>query len=334
MDAQMNKTGGSHEIILAVPNLKNPSPPPDGYRGRFAPSPTGMLHAGSLVAALGSWLDARKNQGKWLLRIEDLDAPRCIPGADQEILRQLLACGLSWDEEPTWQSRHQEPYQKALERLNELQTIYPCTCSRQTITSTLEARGMITPRNQEIVYPGTCRPEQIKANKGFTNPSIDAAWRLALPPNLIIEFEDLLLGKQHQDLNREVGDFVLRRRDSVFTYQLVVVVDDAEQGITHIVRGQDLLSNTARQMHLQKILGYSAPQYLHLPLVLDEHGEKLSKQTLATAIHTDNEQQALNELRKAAIHLGLRDLPDGKDTSIAEWLLAATQAWSRKITFS
>jgi glutamyl-Q tRNA(Asp) synthetase len=287
-----------------------------------------------LVAALGSWLDARQNHGKWLLRIEDLDAPRCIPGADQEIMRQLLACGLTWDEEPTWQSKHQERYKKALERLNELQSIYPCTCSRQSITNALEARGVVTPRNQEMVYPGSCRPQENPLHENGNTFSLKAAWRLALPPDLNLQFEDLALGKQSQDLNREVGDFVLRRRDGVFTYQLAVVVDDAEQGITHIVRGTDLLNNTARQIHLQQVLGYPTPTYLHLPLVLDEHGEKLSKQTLASAIHTGNAQQTLEELRKAARHLGLRDLPDGKDTSIAEWLLAATQAWDRKIISS
>lgn len=317
-----------------MPNLKNPSSPADGYRGRFAPSPTGPLHAGSLVAALGSWLDARKNHGKWLLRIEDLDTPRCIPGADQEIMRQLLACGLNWDEEPTWQSKHQDRYKQALERLNRLQTIYPCTCSRQSIANALEARGVVTPRNQEMVYPGSCRPQQIPQYEDGNIFSNEEAWRLALPSNLTLQFEDQTQGKQSQNLNQEVGDFVLRRRDGVFTYQLAVVVDDAAQGITDIVRGADLLNNTARQIHLQKVLGYTNPNYLHLPLVLDEHGEKLSKQTLASAIHTDNAQQALQELRKAAEHLGLRDLPDGKETSIAEWLLAATQAWGRKITSS
>jgi glutamyl-Q tRNA(Asp) synthetase len=317
-----------------VPNLKNPSPPADGYRGRFAPSPTGPLHAGSLVAALGSWLDARKNQGKWLLRIEDLDTPRCISGADQEILRQLLACGLSWDEEPTWQSKRKEHYKKALECLNGLQIIYPCTCSRQGIANVLEAHGVITPRNQEMVYPGSCRPQGIPTYEHEQALSAEVAWRLALPPDLTLRFEDLALGTQSQNLNREVGDFVLQRRDGIFTYQLAVVVDDAEQGITHIVRGADLLNNTARQIHLQHVLGYPTPSYLHLPLVLDEHGEKLSKQTLASAIHTENAQQALQELRKAAGHLGLKELPDGKDTSIAEWLLAATQAWSRKIISS
>jgi glutamyl-Q tRNA(Asp) synthetase len=266
--------------------------------------------------------------------MEDLDAPRCIPGADQEILRQLLACGLSWDEEPTWQSKHQERYKKALERLNGLQIIYPCACSRQSIANTLEARGVITPRNQEMIYPGTCRPQEISTYGDQKTPSTEVAWRLALPPSLSLHFEDLALGRQSQDLNREVGEFVLQRRDGIFTYQLAVVVDDAEQGITHIVRGADLLNNTARQIHLQSVLEYPTPSYLHLPLVLDEHGEKLSKQTLASAIHTENAQQALQELRKAARHLGLKELPDGKDTSIAEWLLAATQAWSRKIISS
>ena len=265
--------------------------------------------------------------------MEDLDAPRCILGADQEILRQLLACGLTWDEEPTWQSQHQDRYKKALERLNGLQIIYPCTCSRQDIANTLEARGVTTPRNQEMVYPGTCRPHQMGSFDEAERSSTEVAWRLALPPGLTVDFEDLALGKQTQDLNRAVGDFVLRRRDGVYTYQLAVVVDDAEQGITHIVRGADLLNNTARQIYLQRVLGYQTPSYLHLPLVLDEHGEKLSKQTLASAIQTENAQQALQELRKAARHLGLRDLPDGKQTSITEWLLAATQAWDRNLFF-
>lgn len=317
-----------------MPNIQNPSPPADGYRGRFAPSPTGPLHAGSLVAALGSWLDARQNQGKWVLRIEDLDTPRCIPGADQEIMRQLQSCGLFWDEEPTWQSKRLEHYKEALERLNRLQIVYSCTCTRQSIASALGAQGVITPRNQEMVYPGICRPQEIPMHQGKNTLLTEVALRLALPPGLTMHFEDLALGIQSQDLNREVGDFVLRRRDGVFTYQLAVVVDDAEQSINHIVRGLDLLNNTARQIHLQGILGYATPSYLHLPVVLDEHGEKLSKQTLASAIKTENTQQALQELRKAAKHLGLRGLPDGEATSIAEWLLAATQAWDRKIISS
>ena len=315
-------------MILAVSILKNPSSPADGYRGRFAPSPTGPLHAGSLLAALGSWLDARKNGGQWLLRIEDLDTPRCIPGADQQIQAQLLSCGLTWDEEPSYQSKRQGLYQEALEQLNQLKLLYPCSCSRQTIANALENLGIQTPRNQEMIYPGTCRPGQLKINTPDVMGLPKVAWRLALPQDCQIEYEDLALGSQIEDLNTVVGDFVLRRNDGVFTYQLAVVVDDAQQGITHIVRGEDLLSNTARQIHLQKVLGYETPQYLHLPLVLDEHGEKLSKQTLATQINTQDEQCSLAELRKAAEHLGLRNLPNGESITIAEWLLAATRAWS------
>ena len=319
-------------MILAVSKLKNPSSPANGYRGRFAPSPTGPLHAGSLVAALGSWLDARKNGGKWLLRIEDLDIPRCDPKASEQIQSQLLSCGLSWDEEVIFQSQRQEAYQRALERLNTLKCLYSCTCSRQTIANALAKLGIKTPRNQEMIYPGTCRPATLGSNDLQGNPKdtfgdLQIAWRIALPQYCHIEFEDLALGCQSQNLNTEVGDFVLRRNDGIFTYQLAVVVDDAEQGITHIVRGKDLLNNTARQIHLQEVLGYQRPQYLHLPLVLDEYGEKLSKQTLATQINTQDEKYSLIELRKAAKHLGLKNLPDSKNVTIAEWLLAATHAW-------
>lgn len=314
-------------MILAVSKLKNPPSPADGYRGRFAPSPTGPLHAGSLVAALGSWLDARKNGGQWLLRIEDLDTPRCILGADLQIQSQLLACGLFWDEEPSYQSRRQDLYQAALGCLNDLQKLYPCSCSRQMIANSLENLGIQTPRNQELVYPGTCRPEHLKLHSQDEISQTKHAWRVALPENCHIDFEDLAFGYQSQNLNQQLGDFVLRRNDGLFTYQLAVVVDDADQGITHIVRGEDLLSNTARQIYLQKLLGYATPLYKHLPLVLDEHGEKLSKQTLATQINTQDEKCSLTELRKAAKHLGLTGLPDGESTTIAEWLLAATHAW-------
>ena len=314
-------------MILAVSTLKNPPSPTGGYRGRFAPSPTGPLHAGSLVAALGSWLDARKNGGKWLLRIEDLDTPRCIPKATEQIQTQLLACGLSWDEEVIHQSQRQEAYQRALERLNGLECLYSCTCSRQTIANALAKLGIETPRNQEMVYPGTCRPAHLISNPTESFGELQRAWRIGLPQNCHIEFNDLALGPQSQNLNTEVGDFVLRRSDGLFTYQLAVVVDDAEQGITHIVRGEDLLSNTARQIYLQAVLGYKRPEYLHLPLVLDEHGEKLSKQTLATQINTQDERYSLKELRKAATHLGLQNLPVGENVTIAEWLLAATHAW-------
>jgi glutamyl-Q tRNA(Asp) synthetase len=317
-------------MILAVSNLKNPMPLVMGYRGRFAPSPTGPLHAGSLVAALGSWLDARANKGKWLLRIEDIDTPRCIPGADQEIMRQLSACGLYWDEEVSWQSTHQKRYEEALERLNRLNYIYPCACSRQSIANHLSNMGIEALRNQETVYPEICRPSNIQAkelNNLIHEDGLKQAWRLALPNNCEISFDDRKMGRQTENLNVETGDFVLRRNDGLFTYQLAVVVDDAAQGITHIVRGEDLMSNTARQIHLQQILGYAVPSYLHLPLVLNNSGEKLSKQTLASAIQTHDEKHVLAELRKAAAHLGLIGLPDSKQASISEWLLAATQSW-------
>jgi glutamyl-Q tRNA(Asp) synthetase len=323
MNAQMNKTGYGHEMILAVSSLKPPHP---CYRGRFAPSPTGPLHAGSLASALGSWLDARSNQGTWLVRIEDLDVPRCIEGMDQRILAQLQACGLIWDEEVIWQSHQGKAYQSALETLYSDQQIYPCTCSRQQITSLLSAQGKLRARNQEQVYPGTCRKGHVWQAQ---LPSTSAlAWRLALKPDQRICFADAEFGLQEQDLNGDVGDFVLRRADGIIAYQLAVVVDDAKQGITHIVRGADLLNNTARQIYLQSILGYPMPQYRHLPLVLDPHGEKLSKQTQATQINTASDAAVLDALQAAALHLGLNGMSHGQSQTIAEWLLRATNAWT------
>jgi glutamyl-Q tRNA(Asp) synthetase len=310
-------------MILAVSSLKPPHP---RYRGRFAPSPTGPLHAGSLASALGSWLDARANQGTWLVRIEDLDVPRCITGMDQHILAQLQACGLIWDEEVIWQSNQLKAYQSALEMLYSDRQIYPCTCSRQQITSLLSAQGKLRARNQEQVYPGTCRNGHVWQARLPSSSAL--AWRLALKPDQEIHFADAEFGPQKQDLNGDVGDFVLRRADGIVAYQLAVVVDDAQQGITHIVRGADLLSNTARQIYLQSVLGYPTPQYRHLPLVLDPHGEKLSKQTQATQINTANNAAVLEALQAAALHLGLSEMGDGQDQTIAEWLLRATHAWT------
>ena len=309
-------------MILAVSDLQNPPSPARAYRGRFAPSPTGPLHAGSLVAALGSWLDARAHQGQWLLRIEDVDTPRSVSGAAQQIEAQLLACGLQWDEEPIWQSKRQESYQKALNQLISEDQLYPCNCSRQTILKALEALGVETERHQDLVYPGSCR-----GKLGLEDEMLGSAWRIALPQHCSIEFEDRALGHQIQKLNQEVGDFVLRRSDGLFTYQLAVVVDDAEQGITHVVRGQDLLSNTARHIYLQKALHYPTPKYLHLPLVLDEFGEKLSKQTLASAIDTSTPAAALKALEQAATHLDLQAISKQKFHSTNEFLVAATTAW-------
>ncbi len=285
------------------------------YRGRFAPSPTGPLHLGSLATALGSWLDARAHQGKWLLRIEDVDVPRSLPGATATILHQLSACGLQWDEEVIYQSQRTPNYESALLQLFQAGLIYPCTCSRQAIVNALAAQGTYPGRHEELIYPRICRPTPIPhalANSEFVNLAHPVAWRIAL---------------QSEELNQSIGDFVLRRADGFFTYQMAVVVDDAAQNITHIVRGADLASNTARQIYLQSALGYPTPHYLHLPLVLDQRGDKLSKQTMATAIATDNAQLTLQALQLAAGHLGLTSLPNKDHVTIAEWLLAATQAW-------
>ena len=284
-----------------------------GYVGRFAPSPTGALHAGSLVAALGSWLDARAHGGRWLLRIEDLDTPRCVPGADQTILAQLAACGLLPDEAPQWQSQRTALYGRALKSLVEAELAYPCGCSRSAIDAANTARGIRRPRNGERVYPGTCR-----SGLQGSGPS---AWRLRTQdaPKLL-RWQDRRLGAQTQDLHTRVGDFVLRRADGLFTYQLAVVVDDADQGISHVVRGEDLADNTARQRWLQDALGLPAPQYLHTPLVRGRNGEKLSKQNGAQAIDSSQPLAALNA---AAAVLGLAE----QGGSIADALAAWTAAW-------
>ena len=289
------------------------------YRGRFAPSPTGPLHAGSLASALGSWLDARAHGGQWLVRIEDVDTPRTVQGSDQIILQQLIACGLYWDEEVVWQSKRTALYQAALDQLNKDQMTYRCICSRKHIEETLRASGAELGRHEDLIYPGSCRNQNRQEEK--------AAIRVTLPSSCILQFIDRMKGIQSQDLTTQVGDFVLRRADGLFTYQLAVVVDDHLQGITHIVRGEDLLSNTARQLYLQQILGYQIPSYLHLPLVTNAAGEKLSKQTQALEIDTSNTDAILNSLRRAAIHLGLNDDRKELGKTIHEWLLMKANQW-------
>ena len=289
------------------------------YRGRFAPSPTGPLHAGSLASALGSWLDARAHGGQWLVRIEDVDTPRTVQGSDQIILQQLIACGLYWDEEVVWQSKRTALYQAALDQLNKDQMTYRCICSRKHIEETLRASGAELGRHEDLIYPGSCRNQNRQEEK--------AAIRVALPGSCVLQFKDRMKGVQSQDLTTKVGDFVLRRADGLFTYQLAVVVDDHLQGITHIVRGEDLLSNTARQLYLQQILGYQIPSYLHLPLVTNAAGEKLSKQTQALEIDTSNTDAILNSLRRAAIHLGLNDDRKELGKTIHEWLLMKANQW-------
>lgn len=289
------------------------------YRGRFAPSPTGPLHLGSLTTALGSWLDARAHGGTWLVRIEDLDTPRTVLGADQLILDQLQACGLEWDEEPVWQSQRTVLYQNALDLLTSEGLVYGCQCSRKQIEVALQGEGISIRSNQELIYPGTCRDRKL--------PIQNHSLRMRLPEDCVIDFMDRRLGKQTQDLNREVGDFVLRRADGLFTYQLAVAVDDHAQTITHVVRGEDLLNNTARQIHLQRYLGYSTPVYLHLPLVTNEAGEKLSKQTQAPAIETHSKTAILKGLNDAAWHLGIKDRRLESIHTLNQWFKTILTVW-------
>ena len=296
------------------------------YRGRFAPSPTGPLHLGSLATALGSWLDTRAHGGTWLVRIEDVDAPRTVPGADRLILDQLQACGLEWDEAPVWQSQRTTHYQNALEQLITIDRIYGCQCSRKQIEEVLQKEGVLIKPNQELIYPGTCRERKVSIQ--------NHALRIRLPHEYQISFTDRGLGKQTQDLNTQAGDFVLRRADGLFTYQLAVVVDDHLQGITHIVRGEDLLSNTARQIHLQRCLGYQTPSYLHLPLVTNDAGEKLSKQTRAQSIDISEPKAILSALNFSANHLGIESVDLAASQTVGEWLNKAILIWKTKIKFT
>jgi glutamyl-Q tRNA(Asp) synthetase len=289
------------------------------YTGRFAPSPTGLLHAGSLVAALASWLDARAHGGRWLVRIEDVDTPRCVPGADQAILQQLASCGLTPNDPVLWQSHRGAAYDQALQHLMNQGWAYPCGCSRKDIES-----AQIVARHRAAVYPGTCR-EGLKGKPA-------RAWRLnvqavqkALGLPAVTHWLDRRLGPQQQNVAEEVGDFVLRRADGLWAYQLAVVVDDAEQGITDVVRGQDLADNTARQMVLQRALGLPTPQYLHTPLVLGTDGDKLSKQNGAMALDLSDPLAALTQ---AAQVLGLPAQPT------LHQLLTQAQADWRRLFFS
>lgn len=318
------------------------------YRGRFAPSPTGPLHAGSLVAGLASWLDARAHGGQWLVRIEDVDTPRTVVGAAERILQQLQACGLHSDEAVVLQSTRAALYQQALDELVSTQHAYPCSCSRKDIEMALEARGLSRTRNAPMVYPGTCR-RGMQPSHGTDGPLAKRpqpyAWRFLTEsfienrPVAPVEYSDIAiknianeltvwhdrrLGQQLQNVTTEVGDFILKRADGCYTYQLAVVVDDGAQGITHVVRGMDLADNTARQVLLQQALGLPTPQYLHTPLVLGVNGEKLSKQNGAQALDTSSPAAALAALRQAAQTLGL---PDTVHMAIPQALAEWTAAW-------
>ncbi|MDQ7989701.1 MAG: tRNA glutamyl-Q(34) synthetase GluQRS [Candidatus Dactylopiibacterium sp.] len=253
-----------------------PTPTPEAapapaYAGRFAPSPTGPLHLGSLVAALASCLEARAHQGRWLLRMEDVDAPRTRPGAARTILAQLEAFGFAWDGELVWQSQRLDAYRAALEALLEAGAAYPCACTRREIADS----ALLAPDGSHR-YPGTCRA-------GLPPGRPARAWRCRTGAGQL-RWTDAIQGPQCEEVGQIVGDFVLLRADGQFAYQLAVVVDDAWQGVTHVVRGADLLDSTGRQLHLQHLLGAPHPAYAHLPVLTNAAGEKLSKQTLAAPL--------------------------------------------------
>ncbi|KIF82736.1 tRNA glutamyl-Q(34) synthetase GluQRS [Noviherbaspirillum autotrophicum] len=283
------------------------------YIGRFAPSPSGPLHKGSLVAALASYLDAKAHDGRWLVRIEDIDEARTVPGAADAILQCLGAFGMRWDGEVVWQSRRKPLYEAAFARLGS--HTYACGCTRREIADS--RIGVAS--DGAAVYPGTCRP-------GLAAGKTARAWRLRVPEHASawVAFEDRWMGTVTQNLASEVGDFVLRRADGFWAYQLAVVVDDAEQGVTDVVRGADLLDSTPRQIYLQRLLGLPTPRYLHVPVVTNAEGEKLSKQTGAQTLDPG---KPLEELIAAARFL---QLPvEGVRSQEAFWR-EAIAGWARR----
>lgn len=279
------------------------------YIGRFAPSPSGPLHFGSLVAAMGSYLDARTHQGQWLLRMEDLDPPREKPGAADDILRTLEAFGFQWDASILYQSTRTLAYQEAVDALIQAGHAYPCTCSRKQIAES----GLIGIEGH--IYPGTCRNRPAPTRQRF-------AIRFNTESHTVT-FIDRIHGHLTQHIESEMGDFIIKRIDGLFAYQLAVVVDDAYQGITHVVRGADLLHSTPRQIMLQQRLHLETPSYAHLPLVMDENGKKLSKQTQA---HRVDKKKPLPELIAAFEFLG-QQLDREKPGSVAEFWEFARENW-------
>lgn len=279
------------------------------YTGRFAPSPTGLLHIGSLLTAAASYADARSNDGKWLVRMEDLDPPREMPGAASHILHTLEAFGFEWDGEVAYQSHRYALYEETLCRLQTAGLVYPCHCSRKDWQAGAR-RGA-----DGFVYNGRCRhPGQRPAPQGK-----QPAWRIRVPDR-IIGFSDGIVGGYAQNLARDIGDFVLLRADGYWAYQLAVVADDAEQGVTHIVRGQDLLVSTPRQIYLQQCLGVPTPQYAHLPLLTNAQGQKWSKQTLAPALDLNRREQLLRQVFR---YLKLPEAPEtDRPAELLDWAVA------------
>jgi glutamyl-Q tRNA(Asp) synthetase len=283
------------------------------YRGRFAPSPTGPLHFGSLVAAAGSFLEARTRGGEWLVRMEDLDPQRVVAGAAGEILRTLEACAMEWDGPVVYQSTRSAAYHSALHRLRKKRLVYPCACSRREIADSA-VTGIEGP-----VYPGTCRA-------GLPPDKAARALRIDTRGARVV-FDDIVQGRIEHDVERDFGDFVLYRVDDVYAYQLAVVVDDAEQGVTDIVRGADLLRSTPRQIYLQQLLGLPQARYAHLPVAVNELGEKLSKQTHAAPVDARNPQPALVSAlaflgQQPPLELTRGTIKELWDWALANWRLA------------
>lgn len=284
------------------------------YVGRFAPSPTGPLHAGSLVAALASRLDACAHGGRWLLRIEDLDAPREMPGAARSILDALARLGFRHDGEVVYQSRRGDAYRQAFERLVADGHVYPCACTRREIADSVTQRGERLARGEKP-YPGTCR-------RGMPAGRSARAWRVSVGPTPV-RWTDRRAGPRCERLDEQVGDFVVRRADGPWAYQLAVVVDDDAQSVTDVVRGADLLESTARQLHLRRLLGLPAPRHLHVPVLVGPDGAKLSKQTGAPAVDANRPLEALDAALEA---LGLGRIGD---EPIDRWWTLAVARWAR-----
>ena len=283
------------------------------YRGRFAPTPSGPLHFGSMVAAVGSFLDARSRGGAWLVRVDDLDPPRTVPGAAGAILRCLDAFGMHWDGTVVYQSTRNDAYHAALHQLRQSGRTYPCACSRKEIID-VGLAGV-----EGAVYPGTCR-------KGLTAGREARALRVRTDA-AVVEFDDGLQGHVRQDLQAEIGDFVVYRADHVFAYHLACAVDDAEQGITEVVRGADLIASTPRQIHLQKLLGLPTPAYLHLPVAVNGAGEKLSKQTQAHAVDQSHPAATLDRVLRFLGHAPPAEIRGAGLHELWTW---AFQNWLRE----
>jgi glutamyl-Q tRNA(Asp) synthetase len=280
------------------------------YRGRFAPSPTGPLHFGSLIAAVGSYLEAKTHGGSWLVRMEDLDPPREMPGAAEVILTTLETFGFEWNGPVLYQSQRLETYDTALQKLEKHGLLYPCACTRKEIADSA-LHGI-----DGLVYPGTC-------GAGLGAGKTARAWRIRVRDQ-ITAFEDAIQGRITQNLAKDIGDFILKRADGCYAYQLAVVVDDAEQAISHVVRGADLLNSTPRQIYLQQCLRLATPVYAHLPIATNQDGEKLSKQTLAKVL--DN-SQPVQQLWQALDFLGQRPDSGLKNVRLQELWAWAIHNW-------